>query len=256
MKIIDVLLKNIRDGEIDQYKEDVTLLAYACNNEHGLGGEVLKRLVEKGIFNNEDAQNPQVLEALNAIKPRVAQDRHSESSNEHGLGGAMANPMEEKGDVEAGTVRDKQPNRYCKQFNAKGGSFAHIVVDNAVTMEEIGDRLLKMTLANAIANSDVNKACNLLKEFGEQFSKGTWEGRRNALHMASQNAKITEILDVILKTGKFNIDGVDSNGHTPLHYAMHGIQSYNKRSPSVKKESRSNHTRQQRHHSISSGSGI
>jgi ankyrin repeat protein len=130
MEIIDVLLKNIRDGEIDQYKEDVTLLAYACNNEHGLGGEIIEQLVEKGIFNNEDAQNSQVLEALNAIKPKVAQDRHSKSSNEDGLGGAMANPMEEKGDVEAGTVRDKQPNRY-KQSKVKVGSIDHIVGDNS-----------------------------------------------------------------------------------------------------------------------------
>jgi|LakMenEpi03Aug12_release.lakeMendotaPanAssembly.Ray.scaffolds.fasta_scaffold5507893_1 hypothetical protein len=66
-------------------------------------------------------------------------------------------------------------------------------------MEDKVGIVFTMALVNAIADSDVNKVCNLLKKFGEKFGKGTWEGGRNALHMPSQNAKTTEMLDVIFK---------------------------------------------------------
>jgi ankyrin repeat protein len=35
-------------------------------------------------------------------------------------------------------------------------------------------------------------------------------------------AKTTELIDVILKTGQFDINGVDNDGETPLHYAING----------------------------------
>jgi hypothetical protein len=74
MKIIDVLLKNIRREEIGQYKKDARLLPYGYCNKHGLEGEIVERLVEKGMVSNEQVQNPQVLKALNAVKQKVAQN--------------------------------------------------------------------------------------------------------------------------------------------------------------------------------------
>jgi ankyrin repeat protein len=49
----------------------------------------------------------------------------------------------------------------------------------------------------------------------------TWgENGANALHLAAANEKTTDLIDVILETGKFDINGVDNDGRTPLHYAI------------------------------------
>jgi ankyrin repeat protein len=223
MKIIDLLLENIKDGEIDQYKDDVTLLGYACNNKHGLEGEIIERLVAKGIFNNEQVQNPQLLEALNAVKQQVAQYLRSKSSN--GLGGAMANRMEE-----AGSDRDKQPYGYIEatyedfratyKSSADVGGIEHFIGDNAIQMEDKVGQVFKMALKNAIEKSDVEKARCLSKQFEAELSKVTWRGGRNALHAASHFAKTTDLIDVILERGKFDINGVDTHGKTALFYAI------------------------------------
>jgi ankyrin repeat protein len=60
MNTIDVLLRNIRKGDVEQYKKDATLLPEAMHNKHGLGGEIIGRLVTKGMVSNEQVQNPQV----------------------------------------------------------------------------------------------------------------------------------------------------------------------------------------------------
>jgi ankyrin repeat protein len=44
----------------------------------------------------------------------------------------------------------------------------------------------------------------------------------NALHLASRHAKTTDVIDVVFETGKFDINGVDNDGWTPLHYAIIG----------------------------------
>jgi ankyrin repeat protein len=45
----------------------------------------------------------------------------------------------------------------------------------------------------------------------------------NALHSASFHAKTTDVIDVILETGEFDINGGDKDGNTPLHYALLGL---------------------------------
>ncbi|EFX68804.1 hypothetical protein DAPPUDRAFT_114255 [Daphnia pulex] len=89
-------------------------------------------------------------------------------------------------------------------------------VENDVTSGHIVEML-----AGAIVDSDV-KFVRLLTQTGTDISTVTWgEGGWNALHIASTVAKTTEILDVILETGKFDI-----NGNNSLHYAKynkHGL---------------------------------
>jgi ankyrin repeat protein len=219
MKIIGVLLKNIRDEEINQYKKDAKLLPYACNNVHGLGDDIIERLVAKGMVSNEQVRNLKVLEALNAITQEVAQDRRSKSSNEqHGLGGAMANRMEEaESDRNLKVYEDFRKTNTFKADDV-GDAIAQFIGDNSIKMEDKFGQVFHGVLSNAIMDSDVEKACSLSKQFGEHFSKVRWKGM-NALHAASACAKKTEILDVILDSGNFDINGRDANGWTPLHYA-------------------------------------
>jgi ankyrin repeat protein len=233
MKIIDLLLKNIREEEIDQYQKDAMLLRNAYCNKHDLGDEIMKLLVAKEMASKKQVQNPRVLEELNAAKQQDKL-RHSKSSNEYGLGGAMANLMEKKGAaVEAGTERYKQPNRHIpsmyekireiNNFKAKIGGIAHIIGDNTVKMEDKVGMVFTMTLVNAIMNSDVKTIRKLLKEFRADISTLKWEEQRcNALHLASEFAKTTNLIDFILETDKFDINRVDLDGWTALHYALVG----------------------------------
>jgi ankyrin repeat protein len=79
--------------------------------------------------------------------------------------------------------------------------------------------MVKEDLKEAIKHSDVEKVRNLI-EMGADLGKTTWRKGVNALHVASRNAKKTEILDVILETGDFDINGGDENGRTALYYAI------------------------------------
>jgi ankyrin repeat protein len=88
-------------------------------------------------------------------------------------------------------------------------------VENEVTIENN----VKGILQKAFLDSEVGMA-RFLIHTGVDISTVTWgEEGWNALHMASICAKTTEILDVILATGQFDIKGCDVNGATALHFA-------------------------------------
>jgi ankyrin repeat protein len=105
--------------------------------------------------------------------------------NKHGLGEKIANLLRTKADVE---------------------------IDNKPDAEEALDR--------AIKNSDLEMIRALIKN-GLNFSAD--EIKMNLLHLASRYAKTTDIIDVILETGEFDINGVDNDGLTPLHHAILGL---------------------------------
>jgi ankyrin repeat protein len=76
---------------------------------------------------------------------------------------------------------------------------------------------------DAITNSSV-KTTRILKE--NRLDNAAWgENGTNALHVAAADAKTTDVIDAILETGTFDINGVDSDGDTPLHYAIMGSNS-------------------------------
>jgi ankyrin repeat protein len=60
---------------------------------------------------------------------------------------------------------------------------------------------------------------------GADISSARGEDEMNALHLASRYTETTDLIDVILETGKFDINGVDNNGWTPLHCAIN--ETYN-----------------------------
>jgi ankyrin repeat protein len=78
-----------------------------------------------------------------------------------------------------------------------------------------------LIIRSAIEDSDVQRVRKLI-ETGVDISQAKWGRKANALHVASQYAKTTELIDVILETGQFDINGVDNDGETPLHYAING----------------------------------
>ncbi|EFX83086.1 hypothetical protein DAPPUDRAFT_100990 [Daphnia pulex] len=122
------------------------------------------------------------------------------------------------------------------------GTVLHGTTAPNCTSDDNNENMAKEVLEEAFIHSDVEKV-RILIEMGADLSKTTWGGGRNALHAASIGAKTTEILDVILATGEFdinvakneettelidvildteqcNINPVDSDGRTPLHYAI------------------------------------
>jgi ankyrin repeat protein len=80
-----------------------------------------------------------------------------------------------------------------------------------------------MALDHAIKDSNVRMIRELINK-GLKISTEKWgESKMNALHSASFHAKTTDVIDVILETGEFDINGGDNDGITPLHYALLGL---------------------------------
>jgi ankyrin repeat protein len=72
----------------------------------------------------------------------------------------------------------------------------------------------------AWVDSDM-ETIRFLIENGQDVSAMTWgENGANALHLAAANEKTTDLIDIILVSRQCNINSVDSDGRTPLHYAI------------------------------------
>ncbi|XP_046451149.1 serine/threonine-protein phosphatase 6 regulatory ankyrin repeat subunit B-like [Daphnia pulex] len=121
----------------------------------------------------------------------------------------------------------------------KGNNALHYAMDNMHGLgEEIVNLLRKKMAAKAegsnykpkkiaalvpglIEEDSYVKTIRFLIENGQDVSALTWgENGANALHLAAANEETTELIDIILETGQCNINGVDSDGRTPLHYAI------------------------------------
>nr|CAH0100972.1 unnamed protein product [Daphnia galeata] len=83
------------------------------------------------------------------------------------------------------------------------------------------EKIFPLALSSAINDSDVHRVRKVIENC-VHISQAKWRKDANALHSASQYAKTTELIDVILETGQFDINGVDNDGETPLHYAING----------------------------------
>jgi ankyrin repeat protein len=97
--------------------------------------------------------------------------------------------------------------------------YAEPTAPNCTTADDNNENMVKKVLEEAIRNSDAEKVRNLI-EMGADLGKTTWRKGMNALHEVSFYAKTTDLIDAILETGKFDINGVDNDGRTPLHYAI------------------------------------
>ncbi|XP_046634899.1 serine/threonine-protein phosphatase 6 regulatory ankyrin repeat subunit B-like isoform X2 [Daphnia pulicaria] len=147
--------------------------------------------------------------------------------NTHGHGERIAIRLKEKGAVERKNKLLQGTNEIMKKHmrvfsNDKLRKFAKFLSDDTKTMEAKIDKISerKEYVVSAIRDSNVASIRILLKSGAGDRTWG--EEGANALHLASLSAKTTDLIDAILETRKFDINGVDNDGWTPLHYAIMG----------------------------------
>jgi ankyrin repeat protein len=154
---------------------------------------------------------------------------HNVIINKHGLGEAIANLLKEKGAVKRENLLPEGNNESLKKLmrtfgNQKADEIENLLSDNTKTMEEKISKFSEEYLISIIIDSDVETLCRLLKN-GADISACCGEMGENALQLASFHAETTDVIDIILETEKFDINGVDNDGDTPLHYAIMGYNS-------------------------------
>ncbi len=148
--------------------------------------------------------------------------------NENGLDERIANLLKEKGVIERENELFREKNESLEKLLNYTSSNAEeeiesILSDRSVPFEDKIARINEENLISAIKNSDV-ESVRLLLENGADIS-ACGEYGMNALHLASKYARTTHLIDVILETGKFDINAADNYGRTPLHYAIMGTNS-------------------------------
>nr|CAH0105939.1 unnamed protein product [Daphnia galeata] len=216
INIIKLLLKHIKKEDVEkQYKNDENIIDYAEKNKNGLGQEIIARLRRKGIFGKKKDPTFSIME-----------DESNKKSDET----VESNEKTEK-IIETIIRETKNEITFFETFRETKRIFSNdrqnkkLSADTEVAFDTQIKKMLPLALATALENiiieSDVEKVQNL-KDEGKDISKVTWENGENALHVAAKWAKTREIIDVIQENGKFNINGVDNKGYTPLHYALLG----------------------------------
>ncbi|XP_046654818.1 ankyrin-1-like [Daphnia pulicaria] len=183
-------------------------------NKHGLGEEIANLLREKGAVLKEEGNNhePENFETLvdsfmENIRYLLEKEKDSSAITE-GENGVNAHHLTATFEKITGLIDSLQ------ETNPYAGPTAP-----NCTSDDNNENMVKEVLKEAIRQSDAEKVRNLI-EMGADLGKTTWRKGVNALHVASRNAKKTEILDVILETGDFGINGGDENGRTALYYAI------------------------------------
>jgi ankyrin repeat protein len=147
--------------------------------------------------------------------------------NKKGHGERIANLLKEKGAVERELPkRNNKSLEKLLNYTSRNAAdeIENVFSDATVPVEDQIARIKEEHLISAIRYSDVESVSVLLKN-GAVISSARGEDGGNALHLASRYAKTTNLIDVILETGKFDINGVDIDGRTPLHYAIRGKNS-------------------------------
>jgi ankyrin repeat protein len=108
---------------------------------------------------------------------------------------------------------------------------ATILASAKRNMHGLGDQIVARLKAKGIVGIDESKITEtdvemirLLIEIERYIgTKTLGENGMNLLHSASFHAKTTDVIDIILETGEFDINGGDNDGLTPLHYALLGL---------------------------------
>nr|CAH0103688.1 unnamed protein product [Daphnia galeata] len=211
--IIELLLKNMKKEDVEkQYTNDENIFDYAEKNENGLGQEIIARLRTKGIVGKK--RDP--TSSINM------EDESNKKSDET----AASNEKTEK-EIETVIQGKKNEITFFETFREAKRIFINdrqkkkLSADTEVAFDTQIKIMLPFALKKIIIESDVEKV-HSLKDEGIDISKVTWENGENALHVAAKWAKTTEMIDAIHENGKFDINGVDNKGYTPLHYALLG----------------------------------
>nr|CAH0109905.1 unnamed protein product [Daphnia galeata] len=216
MKIIKLLLKNIRKEDVEkQYKNDENILDYAEKNENGLEQEIIARLKRKGITGKKKNPTFSFMEDESNKKSEETVTSNDKTEKE------IETIIREKKEEIALFEKFREAKRIFSNEREKKKLSAETEVAFATQIKIMLPLVLATALENIIIESDVEKVHNL-KDEGKDISQVTWENGANALHVAAKWAKTREMIDVIQENGKFDINGVDNKGYTPLHYALLG----------------------------------
>jgi ankyrin repeat protein len=147
--------------------------------------------------------------------------------NKKGHAERIAKRLKEKGAVETENELCKGSKETMKKHlrafsNRKPSQIDNFLSDGTIPIEDKIAKILENEdyLVSAIHNSNAESVRLLLKN-GADISAWGKMGKE-ALHLASLFAKTTDLIDALLETGEFDIDGVDNHGNTPLHYAISG----------------------------------
>ncbi|XP_046452784.1 putative ankyrin repeat protein RF_0381 [Daphnia pulex] len=150
---------------------------------------------------------------------------HYARKNKRGLVERIVKRLKEKGALERGSKLLKRNNEYFKKHmrvfsNRRPRKVENFLSDGTIPIEDKIDKISEEYLLSAIKDSDVESVRLLLKNGADIRA---WEETgANALNFASFLAKTTDVIDAILETGKFDINGGDREGVTPLHFAIMG----------------------------------
>jgi ankyrin repeat protein len=144
--------------------------------------------------------------------------------NAQGHGERIANRLKEKGAVE---TQIKQLKIYIESMkkhmrdnsNRKPCEEENVISDDSIPIKDKIAKISKNYVVSAIEDSNV-ETLRLLLTNGADISSARGEDGENALHFASLKAKTTDVIEFVLETGKFDINGVDNDGLTPLHWAI------------------------------------
>jgi ankyrin repeat protein len=145
--------------------------------------------------------------------------------NKEGNGERIAKLLREKGAVER---ENGLPHRNYDSLENLMLTFSHtdeienFLSDTTKTMEDKISKFSEEYLISVILDSDVESVRRILLNNGAGIGSAGGENGENALHLASFLAKTTDLIDAILETGEFDINGVDNHENTTLHYAIMG----------------------------------
>jgi ankyrin repeat protein len=203
MKIIDLLLANIKEEDIEQYKNDENLFNYAEVNENGLGKEIIDRLGGKGIVK---MKKPKISVSYEAIK-----DINAET-------GEITLRFIEKGDdptliyftqIDGHRIAEAQNSQEMDRI-LKEGKFG--INDR--------DKDGKTPLYYATRAENLNSVSYLLEKGADPTIRD--KDRFASFDMAAILNKETKVLELLLAHEKVDFDKSDEFGRTILHMSVMG----------------------------------
>ncbi|XP_046649308.1 serine/threonine-protein phosphatase 6 regulatory ankyrin repeat subunit A-like [Daphnia pulicaria] len=202
------LLVNHKDTNVNYLdNEGNNALHYAMDNDHGLAEEIANLLKGKTVLlkaegNNHEPENIAALVDSHMKTIRLLiEDGQDITAMTWGENGANALHLAAAGEETTDLI-----NAFLEtgEFDINGG-------DN--------DGWTPLHYAITGSNATTNVP-HLIQLGADPSSIANNTNKVTPLHLAAKNEETAELIDTILKTGQCDINGVDSDGRTPLYYAI------------------------------------
>ncbi len=226
MDIIDLLLQNINERDIEQYRNDERLFLFARHNLKGLGDAILDRLVETGITppcgTETDDCTGESDEAITGVNThRFVLDKGADPSIDltgfDGLDFLIARVKISLGIYD--NINGRDPNGETPLLVAIRANYVNVVrnlLENGAdptVRDEYGYTPFHVAV---MYDTDCN-ILNLLLESGKVDINETTKYGMTALHMAIKQSNKATVEFLLTKGANPNV--TDQYGNTPLHLA-------------------------------------